>query len=84
MDSIIWCHSEIERGVAAGNADSRRKAKAGEVRRRLVVRTAAAELNRFDELHPSLCRNGLDAVVAVFHPLTLGRERVLAAAAASR
>ena len=50
MDSIIWRHSEIERGVAAGNADSRRKAKAGEVRRRLVVRTAAAELNRFDEL----------------------------------
>jgi hypothetical protein len=84
MDSIIWRHSEIERGVAARNADSRRKAKAGEVRRRLVARTSAAELNRFDELHASLCRNGVDAAVAVFHPLTLGREGMLAAAPASR
>jgi len=50
MDLIIGRHAEIERGVAAGNAElttkDRKQAKRVAV---LVARTAAAELDRFDE-----------------------------------
>src|SRR5258708_29980922 len=54
MDLIIWRHSDFERGVAARNADSRRKAESRRSASRLVARTATAGRNRFDELHPSL------------------------------
>lgn len=49
------------------------KQKAGEARRRVVHELWPRDANRFDELHASLCRNGVDAVGAVAYLSMLSR-----------
>jgi len=81
MDLIIWRHSEIERGVAARNAELTTKDRKQAKRVAVWLRE---RLPRNSTVSTNACRNGVDAALAVFPPLTLGRESMLAAAPASR
>jgi len=77
LDLIIWRHSGVECGGRGEKRETHGERQAGEARRRVAARAAAAGRNRFDEINASPCRNDVDAVAAVGHLSTLGRTAAL-------
>jgi hypothetical protein len=77
LDLIIWRHSGVECGGRGEKRETHGERRESEARRRVAARAAAAGRNRFDELTPSPCRNGVDAVAAIGHLSTVGRAAAL-------